>query len=72
MANNKQAVGLACQLAYEYENVGWEHIDDMMATYEDERPPCSGNDLYDLTMEAVKLKDDGKTYQQASKVLCSQ
>ena len=33
MKNKKEAIGLACQLAYEYSNADWEHIDDMLATY---------------------------------------
>ena len=66
----KDAVRLALQLAYEYENPDWEHVDDMIATYEDDRPPCTGNDLYDLMMKGVKLKGEGKSYQEALKLLC--
>ena len=66
---NKEAVGLACQLAFEYENPGWEHISDMMATYEDEQPPCDGDTLNVLMNEAIRHKNDGKTYDETSKIL---
>jgi len=66
----KDAVELACQIGYEYENPGWEHISDMMATYEDERPPCDGDTLYNLTMKAVALKKEDKSYKDAVKELC--
>ena len=66
---NKNAVGLACQLAFEYENPDWEHVSDMLATYEDERPPCDGDTLHDLMNIAVKHKNEGKTYEETSKLL---
>ena len=69
MVNKEDAIGLACQLAYEYENPGWEHISDMMATYEDEKPPCNGDELYDLTMKAIQLKKEGKSYSEAAKCM---
>ena len=67
---NEDAISLALQLAYEYENPGWEHIEDMLACYEDEDPPCDGDDLNDLMTQGLKLKAEGKTFQEAHKELC--
>lgn len=71
LRNPEKAVGVACQIAFEYDNVGWEHVSDMYATYREcgERPPCSADDLGDLTFEAVRLRQDGKSYEEAEKEL---
>ena len=62
------SVGLACQIAYEYENWGWEHISDMLATYErPEKPPCDGDTLYFLCNIATKHKKGGTDYHVAVK-----
>ena len=67
MKNKKNAIGLALQIAYEYDNPDWEHVSDMLATYEDEAPPCNGDELHDLMTAGLKLKKEGKTYQEAEK-----
>jgi len=62
------SVGLACQIAYEYENWGWEHISDMLATYErPEKPPCDGDTLYFLCTKAAQHKKDGLSFDDAEK-----
>ena len=68
---NKNSIGLACQLAFEYENPGWEHISDMIATYEEsgEKPPCNGDTLNDLMLKAVAMKKEGKTFDEVIKCL---
>jgi len=67
MKNNKKAIGLALQIVYEYENWGWEHISDMLATYEDTKPPCDGDELHDLCVIADRHKKAGLSYDDALK-----
>lgn len=71
MRNVEDAVGAACQLAYEYDNVGIEHVSDMYRTYRDcgKRPPCSGGEFEDLVFAALKLRREGKEYEEAEKAL---
>ena len=67
MRNKKDAIGLALQIVYEYDNWGSEHISDMMATYEDTKPPCNGNELYDLCNIADTHKKAGLSFKDAEK-----
>ena len=71
LSKKQITIGLACQLGYEYENPGWEHIDAMLETYTDqgEPIPCDADDLYDFTMKAAQFKKDGKTFDEAEKEL---
>jgi len=71
MRDPEVAVGAACQLAYEYEDVGYEHISDMYNTYREcgERPPCTADQFEDLTFAALKLRREGKEYEEAEKEL---
>jgi hypothetical protein len=64
----KECAGVACQIAYEYENVGNEHISDMYDTYEGEAP-FSFDVLEDATYEALKLRKEGLSYDDALKKL---
>lgn len=68
MRNKEDAVKLACQIAYEYKDWGWEHISDMLATYErPERPPCNGDELYNLCNGATKHLKNGLSFEDAVK-----
>ncbi len=71
MRSKNGAIGLALQLAYEYENCGEEHVAAMIDTYTDsgEDPPCSYDELYGLMLKALKLRKEGKPYAQAEKEL---
>ncbi len=61
-----ETIGLACQLAFDYENPGWEHVSDMLATYDEtgEVAPCDGDDLHDMMLMAVSLKKEGLSYDE--------
>jgi len=63
-----ESIGLACQIAFEYEKWGWEHISDMLATYEyPEKPPCDGDTLLYLCNTAAKHKKDGLDFKATEK-----
>lgn len=69
MARNTKkanAIGLAVQIVFEYDDWGWEHISDMLSTYEDGDAPCSADELYDLCQKANMLKTAGRTYQEVT------
>ncbi len=60
MKNKKYAVGLACQIVFEYEGWGDEHIMDMLATFEPaSSAPCTGFELQDLCGIAQRHKTAG-------------
>ena len=66
MRNKADAIRLACQIVYEYKDWGWEHISDMLATYErPERPPCNGDELMDLCTAAQTHKNNNLTFDEA-------
>ena len=67
----KDAVGLALQIVYEYEDWTEEHVSDMFNTYAEcgDTPPCTGDDLEDLCYEADALKKKGLTYNEAEKTM---
>ena len=67
MRSRKDAVSLACQIVYEYDNWGAEHVSDMMATYDacGDRPPCTGDELMDLCMAVAVHKKNGLSYAAA-------
>jgi len=71
MRDKKAAIGLACQLAFEYDPCGDEEISDMYQTYRDcgDKPPCSADELQDLTYEALALKRENKGPEAAEKLL---
>ena len=71
MRDKKAAISVACQLAFDYEDCGQEHISDMYNTYREcgDTPPCSYDDLEDLTYEALALKKENKTWDEAEKIL---
>jgi len=63
-----EAVGLACQIVYEYNNWGWEHISDMLATYErPEKPPCDGDELMNFCNIAAVHKKNGLSWDDTVK-----
>lgn len=66
-----EAIGLALQIVFEYENWGDEHVSDMLSTYTEtgERPPCTGDELYDLCQMAEKEKKKGLDIESVEKVL---
>ena len=63
--NIEELAGLACQIAFDYEGFGWEHISDMMATYEDNSPDFDADDLMNASNIAKKAKDLGMSYEEA-------
>lgn len=70
MKKIKDAIGLGLQLAYEYPGWGWEHISDMLATYErPSKAPCDGDELYDLANEATAHKTAGLSFEDAQKAM---
>jgi len=64
--NIKDTAGLAAQIVFEYPEWGDEHIDDFMRTYSDcgDTAPCDGDELYDASHIANKLKNDGLDYKE--------
>jgi hypothetical protein len=66
------AILLALQIAFEYA-WGPEHVSGMLDTYEDsgETPPCSYDELMELTLIAAKAKRDGCTFNEAEKLMMS-
>ena len=62
-----ELAGLGTQIAFEYEGFGWEHISDMMATYEDGSPGFDGDDLMHASNLAKQAKDQGMGYEEAKK-----
>ena len=73
MRNRAEAVGVALQIAFEYDGWGSEHVSAMMDTYESsgDVPPCDYDELMDLTMEAAKHKKQGRTFNEAEKLMMS-
>ena len=67
MKSLEDAVGVALQIVFEYPDWTQEHVEDMFKTYESsgEEPPCSFDELEDLTIKAGKLKNSGMTWDQA-------
>lgn len=68
MKNKPEAVGLACQIAFEYEDWGDEHVYEMLQIYvhTGEKPaPCDYDELMALTCRAARLKKDGLDYAAA-------
>ena len=43
-----------------------EHIDDMLRCYTDngDKPPCTGDELYELVNKAVLFKETGLLYKE--------
>lgn len=74
MRNLETACGVAAQIVFEYPGWGDEHVSDMYNTYRDcgEKPPCSGDELMDLTVAAERLKKSGLTYSETEKELMKQ
>ena len=72
MRNRAEAIGVALQIAFEYE---WspEHVSEMLDTYEasGERAPCDYDELFELTMAASKHKQDGLSFNEAEKLMMS-
>ena len=66
-----ESVGLALQIAYEYDGCGGEHIEDMLATYNSsgDTPPCSYGELLMLTEEASKHKTSNMSFDDAEKLM---
>jgi|APSaa5957512535_1039671.scaffolds.fasta_scaffold220154_2 hypothetical protein len=64
--NKAEAVGTATQMAFETTDPGWEHIDDMLRCYTDngDKPPCTGDELYELVNKAVLFKETGLLYKE--------
>lgn len=62
--NLKETAGLACQIVFEYPHWGYEHIDDMLDTYDasGDPMPCNSNDLYDACRLAESLMGDTREY----------
>jgi hypothetical protein len=73
MINAREAIGIACQLAFEYGEPTWELIDDMLMTYTDagDSVPCSGDELFILTMHAKEKKEAGLSYSAVERKLLS-
>ena len=73
MRSRKDAVGVALQVAYEYPEWGCEHVSEMLDTYESsgDVPPCDYDELMNLTMEAAKHKKQGRTFNEAEKLMMS-
>lgn len=68
MKNKTKAVLLSLQIVYEYPEWGWEHISDMLSLYESpEKPPCDGDELWDLCIIASRHKKAGLSYDDAKK-----
>jgi len=59
-------IGVACQIAYEYEDWTQEHVSDMYNTYKEtgEKPPCSYDELYDATSRAEIFKVKGLNFDE--------
>jgi len=73
MKCRKDAVLLALQIAYEYDDWGQAHVSEMLDTYDDsgEVPPCSYDELMDLTMIAAKHRREGRSFDEAEKLMMS-
>jgi hypothetical protein len=70
MKQKKNAILLACQIVYEYENWTVEHISDMLNTYEPPSvAPCDGNELMDLCYKIMKYKKEGKSFEETKKIM---
>ena len=71
MKSIKDSIGLALQIAYEYENWNEEHVSDMLATYTScgDKPPCSYDELMDLAIEAAEYKQKCITFSDAEKLM---
>lgn len=69
MRSRKDAVLVALQIAYEYDGWGCGHVSDMLDTYEaaGDKPPCSYDELMELSLVAAKHKREGLTFQEAEK-----
>lgn len=65
----KAAVGLACQLVFEYDPCTDEHVSEMMATYEEEDPPCDSHDLMGLVGQVMALRQAGYVFEAARSAL---
>jgi len=63
----KELAGLGCQIAFEYPGFGYEHVEDMMATYEDGSTGYDGDDLMYAANLAKKAKDQGMDFEAAEK-----
>lgn len=65
------AVGTAVQLAYEYEDVGCEHMSDMFNTFQEcgEPEPCDFGTFEDMVAQALKCRKDGLDFEAAEKKL---
>lgn len=73
MNSRNDAVLLALQIAFEYENWGPEHVSDMIDTYDatGEKAPCSYDELMDLTLIASKAKREGRSFEEAETLMIS-
>jgi hypothetical protein len=70
MSKSKKLIGTALQLAYEYDEPGWEHISAMLDLDEDDTSErLDGDDVNDMLQKALKLKGEGVSYQDAEKEL---
>lgn len=63
----KDTIGLALQLEWEYPDWGDEHVTDMIRTYTDngEKAPCSMDTLNDWAIKARRLHRQGLDYAAA-------
>ena len=74
MRNRAEAVGVALQIAFDYPAFGAEHVSAMLDTYESSGatpPPCDYDELMALTMEASEHKKQGRTFNEAEKLMMS-
>lgn len=71
MKSLKTAVGVACQVAFEYPDWGPEHVSDMLATYDatGQEVPCDYDELMELTYAADALRVQGKSFSEAESEL---
>ena len=64
----EETVSMGCQLAYEYEGWGPEHIMDMLNIENDGgvvENPCDYDQLTQVAGEANKLKKEGLSFSEA-------